>query len=166
MLGKILNAFLLDHVDVDIELLTRMNSVLEDGQNAYGDAFVSRMNAEAHRRGSQAYREINCFTVRPSDDIGQLAAEHVRRGRFRGDAFFTKRLLMLLDFGRGEEADLASYLLFDGGFARELIEMGRADAKARRDELLAFFGDPADDARADDVNPGRSATPSVLPSPG
>jgi NTE family protein len=70
---------------------------------------------------------------------------------------------MLLDFGLGEEADLASYLLFDGGFARELIEMGRADAKARRDELLAFFGDPADDARQDDADLAREASPSILP---
>jgi len=163
LLGKILNAFLLDHVDVDIELLTRMNSVLSDGQNAFGDEFVPRMSAAAHRRGSPAYRNINCLTVRPSEDIGRLAAEHVRRGRFRGDAFLTKRLLMLLDFGRGDEADLASYLLFDGGFARELIEMGRADAKARRDELLAFFGDPSDDERKDDPERGRDPSPSIFP---
>ena len=159
LLGKILNAFLLDHVDVDIELLTRMNSVLADGQTAYGDEFVPRMSAEAHRRGSPAYRNINCLTVRPSEDIGRLAAAHVRRGNFRGDAFLTKRLLMLLDFGRGDEADLASYLLFDGGFARELIEMGRADAKARREDLLAFFGEPDDDeVRGGDDPTGRSSS--------
>jgi NTE family protein len=140
-----------------------MNSVLSDGQNAFGDEFVPRMSAAAHRRGSPAYRNINCLTVRPSEDIGRLAAEHVRRGRFRGDAFLTKRLLMLLDFGRGDEADLASYLLFDGGFARELIEMGRADAKARRDELLAFFGDPSDDERKDDPERGRDPSPSIFP---
>ncbi len=140
LLGKILNAFLLDHVDVDLELLSRMNSVLSDGKAAFGDEFVPRMSAAAHHRGSPAYRTIDSFTVRPSEDIGRLAAEHVRKGRFRGDAFLTRRLLMLLDFGRGDEADLASYLLFDSGFARELIEMGRADAKARRDELLEFFG--------------------------
>lgn len=152
MLGKILNAFLLDHVDVDIELLTRMNNVLIDGQAAFGEEFTLRMSAEAHRRGAPPYRNVNCVAVRPSDDIGRLAAENVRRGRFRGDAFVTKRLLRLLDFGRGEEADLASYLLFDGAFARELIEMGHADAKARRDELLQFFGDPADDFRQGDAS--------------
>jgi NTE family protein len=40
--------------------------------------------------------------------------------------------------------------MFDGGFCRRLIELGRADAKARRDELLEFFGDAAEDARSDD----------------
>jgi NTE family protein len=45
----------------------------------------------------------------------------------------------------GDEADLASYLLFDGDFAHQLIELGRADARARRQELLEFFGDPNDE---------------------
>jgi NTE family protein len=40
-----------------------------------------------------------------------------------------------------EESDLASYLLFDGAFARKLIDLGRADAEAMRDKLLAFFVD-------------------------
>jgi NTE family protein len=39
------------------------------------------------------------------------------------------------------EADLLSYLLFDGEFARRLIELGRADARARHAELCAFFED-------------------------
>ncbi len=33
------------------------------------------------------------------------------------------------------EADLLSYLLFDGTFAGQLIEVGRADARARHEEL-------------------------------
>ncbi len=159
LLGKILNAFLLDHVDVDLELLSRMNSVLSDGKAAFGDEFIPRMSAAAHHRGSPAYRTIDSFTVRPSEDIGRLAAEHVRKGRFRGDAFLTRRLLMLLDFGRGDEADLASYLLFDASFARELIEMGRADAKARRDELLEFFGPVTEHERKGTATPSR---PPVL----
>ncbi len=145
LLGKILNAFLLDHVDTDIELLTRVNHVLEDGHQAYGEQFTNKMSEFARRRGAQEYKYVNCLTVRPSEDIGHLASEHVRRGRFKGDPLVTKRVLNLLDLGAGNEADLASYLLFDGQFCRQLIEMGRADAKARRDDLLAFFGDAADD---------------------
>jgi hypothetical protein len=30
-------------------------------------------------------------------------------------------------------------MLFDGAFASSLIDLGRADAAARRDQLLAFF---------------------------
>ena len=83
--------------------------------------------------------------MRPSEDIGALAADHVRRGKFQGNPILTKRLFSLLNIGAGDESDLASYLLFDGPFCRRLIEMGRADAEARRDELLDFFGRASDD---------------------
>ena len=149
LLGKILNAFLLDHIDTDIELLTRLNKVIEDGTEAYGETFLSQLNDAGRRRGAPAYRHVDCMTVRPSDDLGRLAGEFVRKGRYRGDPFVTKRLFTLLDIGAGDESDLASYLLFDGQYCRQLIEMGRADAHARRDELLAFFGDPSDDGGGD-----------------
>src|SRR5207248_3333087 len=115
------------------------------GTRAFGDSFTEAMTKEAQRRGAPSYRFVNNLTVRPSEDIGRLASEHVRRGRFRGDPIVVKRVFTLLDFGIGDEADLASYLLFDGAFCKQLIEMGRADAKARRDELLDFFGDKSDD---------------------
>jgi hypothetical protein len=35
--------------------------------------------------------------------------------------------------------DLLSYLLFDGAFAARLIAQGRADARAKRDELIALL---------------------------
>ena len=147
LLGKILNAFLLDHVDVDIDLLTRINNVLLDGTRAYGPGFGDSLSAEARRRGAQEYRLVTCLRIRPSEDIGRLANEHLKRGRLRGDPILTKRLFGLLDMGVEREADLASYLLFDGPFCRRLIEMGRSDAHARREELLEFFRAP-DEERA------------------
>ncbi|HXX67749.1 MAG TPA: patatin-like phospholipase family protein [Polyangiaceae bacterium] len=149
LLGKVLNAFLLDHVDVDIELLTRINAVLGDGTRAYGPGFTAALSAEARKRGASDYRYVNCLRVRPSEDIGSLANDHLKRGRLRGDPILTRRLFNLIDFGIETEADLASYLLFDGPFCRRLIEMGRADAQARRDDLLEFFRD----ASADDGSP-------------
>ncbi len=145
LLGKVLNAFLLDHVDVDIELLTRINNVLVDGTRAYGAGFADSISGEARKRGAQEYRYVNCMRVRPSEDIGRLANDHLKRGRLRGDPILTKRLFSVLDLGVQSEADLASYLLFDGPFCRRLIEMGRADAQARRDELVEFFRDAADE---------------------
>ncbi|MEO6572367.1 MAG: patatin-like phospholipase family protein [Polyangiaceae bacterium] len=154
LLGKILNAFLLDHIDVDIELLTRLNDVLADGTHAFGPGFADLLNKEAQKRNAPAYRYVNCLAVRPSEDIGRLASEHVRKGLYRGNPLVTKRLFSLLDFGVGNEADLASYLLFDGQFCRQLIEMGRADAQARRDELLEFFGDREEDGAAGEPTEG------------
>jgi NTE family protein len=139
LLGKVLNAFLLDHVDVDIELLTRINNVLVDGARAYGPGFPEALSSEAQKRGALEYRYVNCMRVRPSEDIGTLANDHLKRGRLRGDPILTKKLFNALDFGVQNEADLASYLLFDGPFCRKLIEMGRADAQARRDDLIEFF---------------------------
>jgi NTE family protein len=144
LLGKVLNAFLLDHIDVDIELLTRINGVLKDGTRAYGPGFADTVSAEAVRHGGQEYRYVQCMRIRPSEDIGRLANDHLKRGRLRGDPILTKRLFSLLDLGVQNEADLASYLLFDGPFCRRLIEMGRADAQARRDELMEFFRDEQD----------------------
>lgn len=156
LLGKVLNAFLLDHVDVDIELLTRLNHVIEDGTKAYGPGFADSVSAHAMKRGGRPYRHVHAVTVRPSEDIGRMAAEHVRKGKFQGNPLLTKRLFSLLDIGAGDESDLASYLLFDGPFCRRLIEMGRADAQARRDELLDFFGRAADDAPGSPTNEGES----------
>lgn len=145
LLGKVLNAFLLDHVDVDLELLTRLNNVIRDGTKHYGPGFLDAMSEQAQKRNAPAYRLVNAFTLRPTEDMGKLASDHVRRGKLIGNPFLTKRLLNALDIGVGDEADLASYLLFDGHFCRQLVEMGRADAHARRDEILAFFGDADDD---------------------
>lgn len=145
LLGKVLNAFLLDHVDKDIELLNRLNNVLADGIRAFGDSFVEQLNVEAQRRGGATYRFVRCLALHPSEDIGTMAGDFVKRGQFRGDPVITTRVLKLLDFGSGDQADLASYLLFDGAFCRQLIELGRSDARARRTELLEFFERAPDD---------------------
>ena len=77
--------------------------------------------------------------MRPSADIGRLAEEHLRRNRLRFDRLLGRSVLRLLDVGEGQDADLASYLLFDGEFVRELVELGRRDARARKDELSDFI---------------------------
>jgi NTE family protein len=145
VLGKVLNAFLLDHVQSDYEVLTRVNRMIEDGEYAYGDEFLGQVNKPVCDRGDLPYRRVHSLVVRPSEDIGRLAASYVRSGALRHGAGFTRRMLTLLDVGEATEADLASYLLFDGAFAKKLIDLGRADAEARRHEIAEFFGSAADD---------------------
>ena len=48
-------------------------------------------------------------------------------------------LLRLLEVGEGRDADLASYLLFDGDFARILIDLGRQDAARHGDQIAEFL---------------------------
>ena len=145
ILGKILNAFLLDHIQTDLEVLTRVNHVIDDGERAYGSDFLPSINAEAVQRGAPPYRKIKTLVVRPSEDIGRLAAAYVRSHQLKGGPALARRIFTFVDVGEATEADLASYLLFDGAFARKLIELGRADAEARRHDIAEFFGSASED---------------------
>ena len=159
LMGKVLNAVLLDHIDADVELLRRLNSVLDDGELAYGPDFAATMSRAASVEGRAAYRRVIHAVVRPTEDIGRMAADQLRSGKTKSGSLVVRRLLGLLDVGVGTESDLVSYLLFDGEFASRLIDLGRADAAARRDELLAFFdGDDAPPEPGDDHGP-MSMTP-------
>lgn len=138
IIGKILNAFLLDHVSNDFEVLERVNSLIDAGTAAYGSGFVDAIRPHTDRLGVSPMRKVERLVIRPTEDIGSLAAGYLRSSRLKSGPSL-KRILSLLDVGEASEADLASYLLFDGGFARVLIELGRADAEARRLEIEAFF---------------------------
>lgn len=141
LLGKVLNAFLLDHIVNDIHELQRTNELLRDGMAVFGPDFVQRLNARAEERGQKGSRLVRTLVLRPSTDISELAADYLRRHRLRFGKLLGRSFLRLLDVGEGATADLASYLLFDGGFARLLIDLGRADAAQRRDEIEAFLED-------------------------
>ncbi|MEM8608000.1 MAG: patatin-like phospholipase family protein [Myxococcota bacterium] len=144
MLGKVLNAFLLDHVNTDLLDVQRINDYLKDGIRAYGPEFIDRINEAAKARGALAPRRlVSSLVLRPSVDIGKVASDYLASNRVRFGKSLGRAFLSLLDVGAGADADLASYLLFDGGFAQTLIEMGRRDAHARRAEIEAFlFEDP------------------------
>lgn len=139
VMGKAMNALLLDRIENDIRRLEKLNAVLEAGTRRFGPGFVAALNDELGRGGESALRPLNVVYIRASEDIGVLAAEFVR------SAVFAKRVKGIV--GRvlrraveGEsEADFVSYVLFDGEFAGRLIEIGRSDARARHDELVAFF---------------------------
>ena len=77
--------------------------------------------------------------VRPSRDLGGIAADLVRRREVSAPGVGGTVLRALADGAVADRADLLSYILFDGQFAHALIELGRADADAQRDGLRAFF---------------------------
>jgi NTE family protein len=159
VLGKVLNAFLLDHIQSDFEVLRRVNHMIDDGERAFGPGFVSKINEAAAARGALPYRRVKTLVVRPSMDIGRLAAAHVKAGKLRKGPIVARRFLSLVDVGEETEADLASYLLFDGSFTRKLIALGRADAEARRNELLEFFGSARDDVEPRSSESGEWSIP-------
>lgn len=139
LMGKMMNAFLLDHVNADFYELERVNRMLDDGTAIFGEDFVDKLNERARAEGRAPRERIHALAVHPSEDIGRMAAGHLRTHRARFGKFLGRTLLRLLDLGEGADADLVSYLLFDGNFARDLMDLGERDARAREDEFARFF---------------------------
>ena len=143
LVGKMLNTLLMDRTDQDLGRLRRLNAILEAGTLAYGPGFAQTLGAALEPHRSQPLRYVRELLVRPSKDIGALAAEYVRTPEFRrrSQGLAHKTILRLVEREAAHEADLASYLLFDGGFSDLLIELGRQDARALHDEWLRFWSD-------------------------
>jgi NTE family protein len=138
--GKALNALLLDHTEYDLMRMQRINLILEAGHASFGDKFEEMMNHELVRLRGAPLRRIQAVHIRPSEDIGALAAEFVRAGRMKVDGLIARRLIARLSAGEAaHESDLLSYLMFDGDYCAELIELGRNDAAKQADELAALF---------------------------
>ena len=138
--GKALNALMLDHTEYDLQRMQRINMILEAGEAAFGGKFESTMNHELTRLRGAPLRRIQIVHIRPSEDIGAMAADFVAKGRMRVSGLVARRLIQQLAGGEARhESDLLSYLLFDGNFADDLIELGRRDAAAKADELATLF---------------------------
>ncbi|HEX8953330.1 MAG TPA: patatin-like phospholipase family protein [Polyangia bacterium] len=142
LLGKTLNALLLDRLDSDIDRLRRINQILEAGCRRYGAHFLDEINAAMGAPpGKQGMRPLATVLVRASEDLGKLAGEFVRAPSFlqRNRGVLGRLMRRMAEAEGTPHADLVSYLLFDGDYARELIALGRRDAKRQHEELCAFF---------------------------
>lgn len=142
LVGKLLNALLLDPVQYDLQVLDRLNQMMEVLEETLSAEDLERFHRIWIRHRGMPYRRIKTLTFTPSRDLGRLAAEYIRSSLKLKD--LSKIARYLLERAARDapeaEADWASYMLFDGGFAHELIEIGRADARARADEIREFFG--------------------------
>lgn len=119
VLGVILNALLLDAIEVDMERMSRVNSTI---------SYVPMK-----QRADLNLRELDYFWLRPSQDIGELAGELFHR---------LPRVIRYLVSGLGssrEASELTSYLLFDPDFCGQLVRMGYEDTLKAKDEVEAFL---------------------------
>ncbi|ABC81550.1 patatin-like phospholipase family protein [Anaeromyxobacter dehalogenans] len=147
-LGRLLNALLLDHADYDIDRLRHVNAMMDRAEQVFGPGFAEQLASISARELGAPFRRVRELVIRPSRDIGVLAHEHAaRRVRHLRPGTLAARLLRRAaadtEAAADGAADLASFLLFDGDFADELMALGHADARRSREALRAFFAEPA-----------------------
>lgn len=141
LFGKVLNALLIDRLEYDLSQMRVVNRILRAGLDAYGDGYLDAVNEQVEKERGLGFRVVEDCLIRPSEDIGAIAARHVARlRRTRGRSALGALAFAALTRGAPtSEADLMSYLLFDGVYASELCDLGYGDAAAMEPELVRFF---------------------------
>ncbi len=140
LLAKVVNALMLDRVDYDLIRLDHFNRLLMQGESAFGSSFVDRLNQVLEPLRKSRYRYVPHLAIRPSRDIGKMAATFMREHSVRTTQPLMAKLIKLLArLEHPKEADLCSYLLFDGRFCGQLINLGMEDAHRQRESLMRFF---------------------------
>ncbi len=118
--GHALNSIFLDSMEVDLERLRRINHT------------VSLVHEE--RRSHTPLGHVDVLVIEPSQPIDKIAR------RYSSNLPWSIRFMLRgLGAMRSSGANLVSYLLFEKGFCRALIELGYQDAMNRREEILAFL---------------------------
>jgi NTE family protein len=122
--GYMLDTLFMDGLYTDLERLSRTNRILEQIGNYKLSGTLAGL------------RPLHTLVIVPHQDLRSLAAEFVHELP-RG----VRLLLRGLGASSNSGMQLVSYLLFESGFTRALIDMGYKDAIAMEDELRAFIYD-------------------------
>lgn len=123
MMGHVFNSAFIDALENDMEHMSRINELVGIVTNE--NPFI----------GTGGLKLVDFLCINPSIEIDQLVSKHI-------DSLPRAMRTMLRMTGAtpsGGGTSLASYLLFEGPFCRELIDYGYQDAMAQREALLGFF---------------------------
>jgi NTE family protein len=114
----LMSAIFVDLLDQDLLGLDRVNRLLEQ---------------EAQKESSNL-KLVRAFTLRPSVNLGAIA------GRSEPDLPRPFRFLTRgLGTHKTESFDWLSMIMFDHRYLKNLMEIGEADANARKEEIAAFL---------------------------
>jgi NTE family protein len=100
--------------------------------------FMDSLNANLERinrrNESAGLRPIETLVLTPSRDVNEVARRHLSELPRA-----LRTLLRALGAHNSANSLLLSYLLFERGFTREMIDMGHQDAKSRSREIREFL---------------------------
>lgn len=120
--GHALNSIFIDSLAQDIEWLQRINRT------------IGLVPPQERAQAALPFRHVEVLSISPSQPIERLAARYVQELPRT-----IRMLLRAVGAMNRQGSNLASYLLFEPGFCRALIDLGHGDTIARADEVLAFL---------------------------
>lgn len=118
--GHLLDTIFSDAMESDLERMQRVNTTL--------DLLTPKQQRQT------TLKPVECFSIRPSKNIQDIAWKHY--DRMPGGI---KALLKIIGVNKDSDSSLLSYLMFEGPFCNELIQLGYQDGLERQSEIQQFL---------------------------